>query len=55
MQLISFRKTNCATQGIETCPMDSAIHLLNNWDLNEGRNQISILSSVGVHFMKVAV
>ena len=26
-------ETNCAIQWIEIYPVDSAIHLLNNWDL----------------------
>ena len=29
----SVRETNCAIQWIEICPGDSAVHLLNNWDL----------------------
>ena len=28
---MSIRKPNCAIQLIEIYPMDSAIHLLNNW------------------------
>ena len=27
------RETSCAIQWIEIYPVDSAIHLLNNWDL----------------------
>ena len=30
---ISVRETNCVIQWIEIYPVDSAIHLLNNWDL----------------------
>ena len=33
IQWISIRKTNCAAQWIEIYPMDSVIHLLNNWGL----------------------
>ena len=32
IQLISIRETNCAIHWIEIYPVDSAIHLWNNWD-----------------------
>ena len=31
IQRISIRETNCAIQRIEIYPVDSLIHLLNNW------------------------
>ena len=33
IQRISIRETNCAIQWIEIYPVDSLIHLLNNWEL----------------------
>ena len=32
IQLISIWETNCTIHWIEIYPVDSAIHLLNNWD-----------------------
>ena len=34
IQRISIEETNCATHWIEIYPVDSVIHLLNNWILN---------------------
>ena len=34
IQRISIRETNCAIQWIEIYPVDSLIHLLNNWGLD---------------------